>query len=108
MVDQLEFYSGHNQKFGYKYQSIVTPDSLVSSLMGSFISWRGDWKMVKLSGLESKLREVNAGWILVQALFLYSDLAYCTVYGIMGSYKNYLSQPCTPAEDQFNKMMAKF
>lgn len=107
MVGQQEFYSGHKRKHGYKYQSIVTPDGLVSSLMGPFIGRCGDWKMVELSGLESKLREVNAGRPPAQALYLYGDPAYCTVYGIMGPYKNYPTRPRNPAEDQFNKIMAK-
>ena len=40
VLDQEEFYSGHKRKHGYKYQAIVTPDGLVSSLMGPFI---GKW-----------------------------------------------------------------
>ena len=107
VIDQQEFYSGHKRKHSYKYQYIVTPDGLVSSLMGPFIGRRGDWKMVELSGLEGKLREVNAGRIPAQALYLYGDPAYCTIYGIMGPYKNYPTRPRTPAEDQFNKIMAK-
>lgn len=55
-LDQQEFYSGHKRKHGYKFQSVVTPDGLVSSLMGPFIGLRGDWKMVELSGVEAKLR----------------------------------------------------
>lgn len=42
LVDQKEFYSGHKRKYRYKYQSIVTPNGLESSLMGPFIGWRGD------------------------------------------------------------------
>ena len=67
----------------------MIPDGLVSNLMGPFIGWWGDWKMVKLSRLENKLREVNADRIPAQAIYLYGDLAYCTVYGIIGLYKNY-------------------
>ena len=61
LVNQKEFYFGHKQKHGYKYQSVVTPNGFVSSLMGPFIGRRGDWKMVELSGLERRLREVNQG-----------------------------------------------
>lgn len=42
VIDQEQFYSGHKRKHGYKYHSIVTPDGLVSSLMGPFIGRRGD------------------------------------------------------------------
>ena len=48
VVDQRQFYSRHKQKHGYIFQFIVTPDSLVSSLMGLFIGRRGDWKMALL------------------------------------------------------------
>lgn len=107
MLDQQEFYSVHKRKHGYKYQSIVTPDGLVSRLMGPFIGRRGDWKMVELSGLEERLREVNLGRRAAQALYLYGDPAYSTVYGIMGPYKNYPTRPRTPAQEQFNKILAR-
>lgn len=59
MLDQQKFYFRHKRKHDYKYQSIVTPNGLVSSLMGPFIGRHGDWKMVELSGLEKRLRKVN-------------------------------------------------
>ena len=107
VLDQRQFYSGHKRKHGYKYQSIIIPDGLVSSLMGPFIGCRGDWKMVELSGLEAKLRAVNRGRRLATALYLYGDPAYSTVYGIMGPYKNYPGRPRTAAHNRFNKMMSK-
>lgn len=107
VVDQEEFYSGHKQKYGYKYQSVVTPNGLVSSLMGPFICRRGDWKMVELSGLETKLCAVNQRRCPCMTLYLYGDPAYCTVYSIMGPYKNYPNWPGTAAHNRFNKTMAK-
>lgn len=107
VLDQEEFYSGHKRKHGYKFQSIVTSDGLVSSLIGPFISRRGDWKMVELSDLDKKLRAVNAGRRPAHALYLYGNPAYCTVYGIMGPYKNYSNRPRTPAQDKFNKVMSR-
>ena len=61
MINQEKFYSGYKQKHRYKYQSNVTLDGLVSSLMGLFISWRGDCKMIEMPSLEARLREVNQG-----------------------------------------------
>lgn len=107
VVDQRQFYSGHTRKHGYKFQSIVTPDGLVSSLMGPFIGRRGNWKMVELSGLEARLRAVNAGRPPAMALYLYGDPAYSIIYGIMGPYRNYPNRPRTPAYDQFNKAMSR-
>lgn len=45
--------------------------------------------MMELSGLEGKLRAMNAGRKPAQALYLYGDPAYSIVYRIMGPYKNY-------------------
>ena len=107
MVDQEEFYLGHKREYGFKYQSIVTPDGLVSSLMRPFIGRRGDWKMVEYSDLEDKLREVNGGRRSAHTLYLYGDLVYSTVYGIMGPYKNYPGKPHTATQNQFNKIMSR-
>ena len=41
VVDQCQFYSGHKRKHGYKFQSIVTLDGLMSSLMGPFLGSEG-------------------------------------------------------------------
>lgn len=73
IFDQEQFYSGHKQKHGYKYQSVVTPDGLVPSLIGPFIGRRGDWKMVELSGISEKLRAVNGGRRPAHALYLYGN-----------------------------------
>lgn len=37
MIDQEQYYSRHKKKYGYKYQAVITPDRLISSLMGLFI-----------------------------------------------------------------------
>lgn len=106
IFDQEQFYSGHKQKHGYKYQVIVILDGLVSSLIGPFISWRDDWKMVEELGLTAKLQTINGGRQPPHALYLYGDLAYTTIYGIMGPYKNYPSCSHTPAQEKFNKIMS--
>lgn len=63
--------------------------------------------MVELSGLQTKLRAVNQGHRPAQALYLYGDPAYSTVYGIMGPYKNYPNRPRTAAHNRFNKTMSR-
>lgn len=37
VIDQLQFYSTYKQKYGYKFQSIITLNGLVSNLMGLFL-----------------------------------------------------------------------
>lgn len=107
MVDQYQFYLGYKWKHGYKYQLIVIPDNLVSSLMGPFIGRQSDWKMVELSGLKEKLCMVNQGRRLATALYLYSSLVYATVYTIMRPYKNYPGRPRTVTHNRFNKMISE-
>ncbi len=51
--------------------------------------------MMELLGLEKRLCKVNQERYLCMALYLYGDPAYCTVYGIMGPYKNYSNRPKT-------------
>lgn len=63
--------------------------------------------MVELSGLEGKLRSVNAGRRSARARYLYGDPAYSTIYGIMGPYKNYPNRPRTAAHERFNKTMSR-
>ncbi len=107
ILDQEQFYLRHKRKQGYKYQVIVTSDGLASSLIGSFIGQRGNWKMVEESSLAAKLQAVNRGCQPIYALYLYGNPAYTTIYGIMGPYKNYLSHSCTLAQEQFNKIMSR-
>ena len=107
MIDQEQFYLGHKRKHDYKFQLIVILDALVFSLIGSFIGRRGDWKMVELLELHEKLKAINAEQRPARALYLYGDLAYCTIYGIIEPYRNYLNRLRTLAQDKFNKVMAR-
>lgn len=75
--------------------------------MGPFLGRRNDWSIMGLSGLESKLREINSNRRPAHALYLYGDPAYCTIYGIMGPYKNYADRPRSEAHEQFNKAMSR-
>ena len=107
VIDQEQFYSRHKQKHGYKFQLVVTPDGLVSSLIRPFIGQRGDWKMVEDLGIVEKLKEVNGGRRPAHALYWYSDPAYCTVYGIIKPYKNYPLRSQIAAQNKFNKAMSQ-
>lgn len=78
-LNQKKFYSGHKRKHGFKFQGVVTPDSLISSSMGPFIGKTNDWKMVKDLGLTHHLRELNTDVPLDQHLYLYGDPAYSCV-----------------------------
>ena len=62
--------------------------------------------MVELLELHKKLRAINAGRRPARVLYLYDDLEYCTIYGIMKPYRYYSNCLHTPAQDKFNKVMA--
>lgn len=57
---------------------------MVSSLIRFFISQRGDWKMIKQSGLKAKLQAVNIDCQLALTLYFHSDPIHSTVYNIIG------------------------
>lgn len=63
--------------------------------------------MIELSGLVEKLRAVNGDWQPAHALYLYGDLAYCTIYDIMELYKNYPGRSQTFVQEKFNKAMSE-
>lgn len=73
-VNQENYYSGHKCYHGIKYQGIVTPDGLISSLYGPRLAPDGDWKLWKECGIEERLRALfNTPGSL---LYLYGDAAY--------------------------------
>ena len=52
------FNTGHKGYHGIKFQSIVTPDGLISSLSRPEMGPKGDWKLWQDSGLEETLRRI--------------------------------------------------
>lgn len=66
--EQQVYYSGYKKCHCFKYQSIVTSDGLISSLIGPFEGPKGDWPVFIESGLEEKLRTVS--FFLFQCLLL--------------------------------------
>ncbi len=107
IFDQEQFYCDYRRQYGYKYQSIVTLNGLVSSFIRLFISQYEDWKIVELSGISKKLRAVNRDRRPAYALYLYGDPTYSIIYGIMGPYKNYPQKLRTVALEKFNKTIVK-
>jgi hypothetical protein len=78
-------YSGKNRATGIKWQAIITPDGLVSSIIGPFKGKANDWKVFEVSGTQQRLRKLFAGQ---QLLYLYRDPAYNCGYGIIAAYKH--------------------
>ena len=96
--NQEDYYSGHKGYHGIKYQGIVTPDGLISSLYGPMLGPDGDWKLWKECKIKDRLREIftdNSEPIL----YLYGDAAYFSSYGIMCPYN---SRGITARQDATN------
>ncbi|RPB25637.1 hypothetical protein L211DRAFT_94321 [Terfezia boudieri ATCC MYA-4762] len=90
--DQQLYYSGHKGYHGIKYQSIMTPDGLISSLYGPEFSPKGDWKLWQELGVEQILRQVFApnpenDLEPKDVLYLYGNPAYAPSYRIRAPYR---------------------
>lgn len=105
--DQQESYSGHKKMHAFNYQAIVTPDGLLSSLMGPFVGKRSDHGMMRSSNLENDLQNLNDGCPVEERLFLYGDPAYQGCWGIMGAYKSSVGHPITSIQKRFNVRMSR-
>lgn len=57
--DQQVYYTGYKKHWAFKFQSIVTPDGMISSLNGPYAGPKADWTIWHESNLEARLREVS-------------------------------------------------
>jgi DDE superfamily endonuclease len=83
---QRIFYSGYKKKHGFKYQALVTPDGILSSLMGPFEGRINDNNMYSQSGLESRLHQLFDGR---EPLFIFGDSQYDSCFGVLSPYKRF-------------------
>jgi hypothetical protein len=103
--NQEDWYSGHKKAHGLKYQGIVTPDGLVSSLVGPYPGPLNDWSMFRLSKVQSRLRKILAGR---RRLYLYGDPAYSRCFGIWAPFKHPAGWRYLPMEEQnFNTRLSR-
>ncbi|ODQ69170.1 hypothetical protein LIPSTDRAFT_30961 [Lipomyces starkeyi NRRL Y-11557] len=99
--------SGYKRAHGFKYQAVVTPDGLITSLFGPMEGKIGDWNMLKESGLEDILKNINSLFPDGHHLYIYGDPAYSEGYGIMGPFKLTPSHlVLTREESEFNVRMS--
>ena len=106
-----EQYSGHTGSYGMKFQSIVTPDGLISSLYGPEIVPKEDRILWMECGLEPILRNLFESNLVSNSsdssmLFLYGNPAYVPSVGIMGPFQQKPGQMLSPVEHATNVMMA--
>ena len=106
--DQGSFYSGYKKTHAFKFQSIVTPDGLLSSLVGPFPGPVGDWVVWRSSGIVEILRgmfeESEIGED--ERLYVYGDSAYAPAFGVMGPFLEQVHKPLTPEQEAANIIMS--
>lgn len=102
-------YTGWKRFHGFKFQGIMTPDGIFSSLGGPVMAARSDWYLVKKSGFIEIMEAFNQRNQLPQDqyLFVYGDPAYQGTDCTIGAYKRRLNQPSlTPQQQLFNRTMS--
>ncbi|RPA90377.1 hypothetical protein L873DRAFT_441811 [Choiromyces venosus 120613-1] len=103
---QRRYHSGYKKYHSYKFQVVMTPDGLLSSLTGPWPGQKGDWGMYLELGLERHLQEVNEGGDAENSLYLYGDPAYALSYGIISGYKAIVRYPLSPVLKAVNAHMS--
>jgi hypothetical protein len=101
---QRDYYSGHYHGHGFKYQAIVTPDGIISSLVGPYHGRANDWSIWQSSIVPSKLDEL----LQHERYYVYGDLAYSNHPGVMAPYRHQHGfRYLTPEQRAFNRRLSK-
>lgn len=100
--NQRVMYNGHKRVHGIKFQSVVTPNGLISNLSGPFEGKRHDSTMLHESGLLNDLRRV--AFHNGQPLCLYGDPAYPLGVHLQAPFKG---NNLTPHMELYNKSMSE-
>ncbi|RPA94495.1 hypothetical protein L873DRAFT_1830295 [Choiromyces venosus 120613-1] len=106
--DQNVFYSGYKKTHVFKFQSIVTPDGLLSSLIGPFPGPVGDWVIWRSSGIVEILHDLfeESGISETERLYVYGDSAYTPAFGVMGPFLAHVNKLLTTEEEVANIVMS--
>lgn len=103
------YFSGHKRYHAIKYQAVVTPDGILSSLGGPVEASKADWSLYKESGLERIMtrffddNELTAD----DRMYIYGDPAYSGSIATMGAYKRQRNGELTLDEAWTNLVMSK-
>ena len=107
-IDQQVYYSGYKKAHTFKFQSIVTPDGLLSSLVGPYPGPIGDWIIWRNCEIGDLLHTLfNENHVGVEErLYVYGDSAYAPAFGVMGPFIPQVNRPLTIAEEAANVVMS--
>lgn len=106
--DQRASYSGYKKAHGFKFQAIMTPDGLISSLFGPVVAKQGDWRLWHQSNIEELiLRLFRQNRVSEeQYLFIYGDPAYTGSRVCIGAYRAPPQGRLTAQQALFNAEMS--
>jgi len=106
--DQASFYSAYKKMHAFKFQSIVTPDGLLSLLAGPFPGLVGDWVVWRSSGIVEILQDLftENGVSEEERLYVYGDSAYAPAFGVMGPFVEQVNKPLTREQEVANVVMS--
>ncbi|RPB02912.1 hypothetical protein L873DRAFT_1826546 [Choiromyces venosus 120613-1] len=82
------YYSGYKKTHAFKFQSIVTPDGLLSSLVGPFPGPIGDWMIWEASSIKETLCTIHDmnNVLKIDYLYVYRDSTYAPALSVLGPY----------------------
>jgi hypothetical protein len=110
-------YNGWKRYHCLKYQSVVTPDGMISSLCGPFLGIENDRMMITLSNLKQKWRSAFLGAYKMLADAGYSEDPFVLLIPFPGrpaagsiesEFNKYLSKIREPVEWPFGDVVRKF
>ena len=107
--NQRLMYNSHKHYHGFKFQAVMTPDGIISSLAGPMVGSRNDWYMFQDSQLEE---EIVAMWNRHQTpindrVFIFGDPAYTGSRVTRGAYRRPRHGHLDPFEALFNYDMSQ-
>ncbi|RPB10754.1 hypothetical protein P167DRAFT_490514 [Morchella conica CCBAS932] len=106
--NQKVFYTGYKKAHALKWQGIMTPDGLISSLFVPVEGKLGDWVVWKMSGIEDILRMVYQRLSPAERYYIYGDPAYSLSYSVMCAYKASAARPLTLGQKLHNAAMSSY
>lgn len=103
LANQYWYYSGYKKCHALKYQAAITPDGLISHLVGPYMGSWGDWEVYNHANLDLVLRNLYHNQ---ERLYLYGDPAYYLSYRVIPPYKALPGVPLNPVLQEINAHMS--
>lgn len=99
-IAQGVFYSGHKHYHSYKFQSLLTPDGLISHLHGAEAGSRHDMYMFHRSGLQDLFNTDS-----FRGYCMFADQGYTTIGNLVAPYES--TGRLTRPQREFNRSMIR-